>query len=472
MSRYNLDSRLCNVVNTGGGLESIYGQRLCRDLDLTNVRSMHKTSIGKDESGINTGDTYICAGDEIFKIFGDRQKPYNVGSMSASDKIGNVISKTGPIYWAESQGQNTDHVYLYICDKQNLWRLNMLENYPNLENLSEALPFVNGSKEDRAIPSFISFRGHRLLLTCSNSTQFFFSGLDPDSFGGEGNPLGEMFPGLNFYCTETRADRTVRVIGLDVVYAFGSQTAEVWRDNNDAYDPYSTSINGNYLEGMLFPDAVAVHNNEVYYFDNYRRLCRMAGGRHDVLSDRSMERVWDGKVFFNAFMVYSNGCFMACFQDGEGFTIGYNLKSGSISELSCLKNVKAAQNGILCGKDGKLCEFDDSSYAMHDGEVISKSVQLEVLNSNSRFSLRCVEIDYSIKTVPDSAAINNQAFLFVSPDGLRWSDARILNLNMHENTARAWGFGICHKMQARLLFTNANPVVFNSVTFQTQGGRK
>jgi hypothetical protein len=223
---------------------------------------------------------------------------------------------------------------------------------------------------------------------------------------------------------------------------------------------------------MMFPDAVAMHNNEVYYFDNYRRLCRMASGRHEVLSDRSMERVWDGKTFANAFMIYANGCFIACFQDFHGFTIGYNLRSNSVSVLSCLANVRSAQNGILCDSDGHLCEFDDTSYTMADGEVISKSVQLEVLNSRNRFSLRCVEIDYSIQTVPDENPLNNQAFLFVSPDGLEWSDARVIDLDMHENTAREFGFGICHKMQAKILFTNSNPVLFNSVTFHIQEARK
>jgi len=109
---------------------------------------------------------------------------------------------------------------------------------------------------------------------------------------------------------------------------------------------------------------------------------------------------------------------------------------------------------------------------MADGRVIEKLVQLEVLSNLNRFSLQSVWIDYSIKTVPDEAAINNQVFLFVSPDGLKWSDARILNLDMHTKTVKSFGFGLCSKMQARLMFTNANAVVFNSVTFLIEGASK
>jgi len=461
LSRYNLDSRLDNVINTGRGLESIYGQRLHRKLGKSNVRALHRTSIGRDNAGnTNFGNLYVVAGNELWKIPSD----------SKNDPIpcGNLQTDSGTAIFAESQGQNSEEIYLYICDQSQLYRVNILAVYPTLENISDALPFVNGSEIERGVPSFISFRGHRLLLTCSNSTQFFFSNMNPDGFSSE----DKIFPNGNFYTTETKADKTLRVIGLDVIYAFGSKTVEVWRDNNDNYDPYTTSINGNYLEGMSFPNAVAILRNEVYYFDNHSRLCRMAGGRHEVLSDRSNERVWDGKTFNSAFVIYANGCFIACFQAFDGFTIGYNTKSGSISELSCLSNVRAASEEYLCDSDGNLCEFDDHTYTMADGRVIEKIVQLEVLNSLSRFSLRSVMIDYSIKTIPDESAINNQVFLFVSPDGLNWRDARILNLDMHTKTVKSFGFGLCSKMHVRLVFTNANPVVFNSVTFSIDGAAK
>ncbi|MDR0517275.1 MAG: hypothetical protein LBH25_09565 [Fibromonadaceae bacterium] len=485
LSRYNLDSRLDNVINNGVGLESVYGQRLVHDLakkkygslqdsdigllikDGSEVRSMFLTSIGRDvidtespSGGVNKGNAFVCVGSRVYKIFGDSQEPWLCGYVN---------NALGPVHWAESQNQNTAEVFLYLTDKSisGLFRLNILDIYPAIQPIGNELPYVNGSSTEKAKPAFISFRGHRLLLSCENSTQFFFSVLNPD-----GAARGGMFPAANFYATETKADRTVRVIGLDVVYAFGSQTAEVWRDNNDAYNPYTTSINGNRLEGMLFPDVVALRGNELYYFDNYRRLCRMSGGRHEVLSDRAMERAWDGKLFSNAFTIYANGCFIACFQDSAGFTIGYNTRSNSVSELSCLKNVRAAQGGMLCSRDGKLCEFDDSSCTMAGGEVISKSVQFEVLNSHNHFSLRLVEIDYSMQTVPDGSPLNNQAFLFVSPDGLEWSDARVISLDSHEKTIKEYGFGLCHKMQARILFTNSSPVVFNSATFHIQGARK
>jgi len=464
LSRYNLDSRLENVINTGKGLESIYGQKLIRELGLSNVRAIYKASIGVDGATINEGNIYVVAETKIYKI------PSKDGEGIIECR-GGLQSNGGELSFAESQGQNIGNngfIYLYICDGMGLYRLNLLAAYPEIEDISQAVPIVNGTQNTRGIPSFISFRGHRILLTCSNSTQFYYSAIDPDSKKN----LADIFPTLNFYSTETKADRTLRVIGLDVIYAFGTKTIEVWRDNNDSFDPYTTSINGNYLTGLSFPHAVCILRNEVYFFDNHRQLCRLASGRLDVLSDRSTERIWDGKEFARAFVLYTNGCFMVCFQDAAGFTLGFNTQSGSMSVLSCLSNVRGGTEEYICDINGNLCAFDDSTYTMADGSVISKIMQLEVLNSLNRFSLRSIAIDYSIKTVPDNEAINNQVFLSVSPDGLNWHDPRILNLDKHSKTLKSFSFGLCSKMHARLLFTNANPVVFNSVTFSIEGAMK
>ena len=463
LSRYNLDSRLENVINTGKGLESIYGQKLIRELGLSNVRAIYKASIGVDGATINEGNIYVVAGSDIYKI------PSKEGEKIKCS--GNLLSSDGELSFAESQGQNigkNGKIYLYICDGLGLYRLDLLAAYPEIKDISQAVPIVNGTTGTRGIPSFISFRGHRILLTCSNSTQFYYSAIDPDSKAN----VTDIFPTLNFYSTETKADRTLRVVGLDVIYAFGTKTIEVWRDNNDSFDPYTTSINGNYLTGIRFPHAVCILRNVVYFFDDHRQLCRLAGGRLDVLSDRSTERVWDGKEFARAFVLYTNGCFIACFQDYEGFTLGYNTQSGSMSVLSCLSKVRGGAEEYICDINGNLCEFDDGKYTMADGSVISKIIQLEVLNSLNRFSLKSIAIDYSIKTIPDSEAIKNQVFLSVSPDGLNWNDKRILNLDQHSKTLKSFGFGLCSKMHVRLLFTNSNPVVFNSVTFSIEGATK
>lgn len=463
LSRYNLDSRLENVINTGKGLESIYGQKLIRELGLPNVRVIYKSSIGADGATINEGNIYVVAEREVYKI--PSKEEYSIIKCR-----GGLQTNAGELSFVESQSQNIDNdgrIYLYLCDGMALYRINLLAANPEIEDISQAVPMVNGTTSTRGIPSFISFRGHRILLTCSNSTQFYYSETDPDS-----KPIEEIFSSAKFYSTETKADRTLRVIGLDVIYAFGTKTIEVWRDNNDGFDPYTTSINGNYLTGMRFPHAVCILRNEVYFFDNHGQLCRLAGGRLDVLSDRSTERIWDGKKFAKAFVIYTNGCLIACFQDGEGFTLGYNTQSGSISVLSCLSKVRGGIEEYICDMNGNLCTFDESTYIMADGSVISKIIQLEVLHNINRFSLRSIAIDYSIKTVPDNDAINNQAFLSVSPDGLNWRDPRILNLDRHSKTLKSFNFGLCSKMHARLLFTNANPVVFNSVTFSIEGAMK
>jgi hypothetical protein len=476
LSRYNLDSRLDNVINTGAGLESIYGQRFIKKLDNGNVdngdvRAMHRTSIGRDIAGeANSGNLYIVSGSGVWKIHSDPLRPPKL--------CGRLVNElNSPITFAESQGQNiTDKIYLYVCDQKSIYRFDIMAPEPSQtwEDIGNALPHVNGSETERVVPAFISFRGHRLLLTCKNATQFFFSVLDPDSVTIDdiNDDKKQIFEELAFYSTETKADKTERVIGLDVIYAFGTKTVEVWRDNNDNHDPYTTSINGNYLEGLLFPNAVAILGNEVYYFDNFRRLSRMSGGRREVLSDRAMERIWDGKEFINAFVIYANGCHIACFQDIHGFTMGYNTKSGSISELSCLSKVRAAVDEYLCDVDGNICRFDDSTYTMAGGEVIQKFAQLEVVHDLNSFALNAVMIDYSIQTVPDAAALNNQVFLQISPDGLNWRSRRILNLDKNTKTVKSLGFGLCRKMQARLIFTNANPVVFNSVTFLVEGTAK
>jgi hypothetical protein len=479
MSRYNLDSRLDNVINTGGGLESIYGQRHIRKTEGP-VRAMHRTSIGRDNTdSVNDGNIYIVAGRMLYKLHSNISEP--------PLHCGELLTDSGTVTFAESQGQNIregSEIYLYICDQLRLYRIDIMNPSAKIELIpATALPIVNGTERKRGIPSYISFRGHRILLTCSNSTQFFYSMLNPDILSHNdligadenGQPAGlpaQIFKNDAFYSTEAKADKTQRLIGLDLIYAFGTKTVEVWRDNNDNYDPYTTSINSAYLEGTAFPRAIAILGNEAYYFDSLRRLCRMAGGRRDVLSDRAMERVWDGRDFSNAFAIYTNGCHIAVFQTDDGFTIGYNTKSGSISELSCLSNVAAVSEGYLCDRDGYLCEFDDNAYTMPDGSVIEKTVQLEVVHSINRFSLRGIMIDYSIKTVPDNAALNNQVFLQVSPDGLTWHDRRILSLDLHSKTVKAYGFGLCGKMHARLIFTNANPVVFNSVTFLTEASAK
>ena len=173
--------------------------------DLCDIHGSRTVSTTIPTSGIGGRGNFMASTGP--KSRGYKSTPYTVLGNSLyrinDDKslylIGEVRNATGMVSFAENQSQGVD-AYGYVCDDVTVYKWLLKEESPVLTEI-DRLPLVNGSTDERAIATYISYNTYRLILTCGNSNQWYFSGISDNKFDDTA-----------WETTESMPDQTVRLL--------------------------------------------------------------------------------------------------------------------------------------------------------------------------------------------------------------------------------------------------------------------
>jgi hypothetical protein len=445
--RFTADTAMknCAIITDGKRprISSIWGHEEIARLPMEGLRAAFTDS---------KGTTFFVCGDTV----------YSTADFRHFERRGQIGSQQGYVSFAESQSQNTAEVFLYFTDGVSLWRANTLSASP-VENLNSHLPRVNGTYEI-AVPSFLSFYQHRLLMTCKNSNQWFFSLLDPDSkerIFGDSN--------LNFYSTETRADRLLRVMATDMIYLFGERTVEVWKPTGSDTDPYISNTATNFGVGTAYPLSITDYHNDIYFVATDNHLYQLSGGQMRKISSGDMSSYFNAQIA-GAFPIHTNRSRHIAFKRINADAVLYNPKNETFTLAPALNDIRAAFwlggefNGVA---DSGVISRQAETALAYNGDALIREIKTPIVFPDSKIRVRLFEFAFTASFISKDAAggTDNQVFVSMSPNGgLTWSEPRTVELDSNEGERKLYAFGMAHNVQFKITCSNKQMLDIHRIT--------
>jgi hypothetical protein len=405
------------------------------------------------------GRTYFVCGRDI----------YSTADFKQFSHRGQIATSQGFISWAESSSRDVASAYLYFTDGTSLWRIDTLNASKSAENLDSHLPYVNGSSEIRAQPKYIAFYQHRLLMTCENSNQWWYSEINPDS---REHIFGE--DSLNFYSTETRADRLLRVMATDLVYLFGERTVEVWQPTGNNEDPFVSNTATNFGIGTFCPQSVIDYRNAVYFAGTDNCLYSLTGGQMRRVSSGDTGSFFDDLIE-TAFPLQTNRSRYLVFKrvpkDGKpNDAVLYNPSNDTLTLAPALNGVKASfwLEGEFSGiADGQAVSRQKETALAYSGDALVREVNTPIMFPGSRILVRRFEFSFTISPLASESENerDNQIFVRMSRDGgLSWTESRTVKVTSNQGICRLYGFGWAHGLQFKIVCSNKQMLDMHRMT--------
>lgn len=446
--RYSADTAIKNCVIITDAkkprISSIWGNEKLADLPIGNCRSAFTDS---------NGTTYFICGNRI----------YSTTNFKAFNDRGQIGTEQGSISWAESQSQNTAFVYLYFTDSVNLYRINILSpQTPNIL-INDYLPPVNG-KAEIAVPRYLSYYQHRLLMTCVNSNQWFYSEVDPDTKGKD-----EMFNGgLNFYTTETKADKLHRIMATDMIYLFGERTTEVWQPTGNYQNPFVSNTATNFGVGTTQPQSIIDHQNNVYFVGTDNCLYILTSGRMHKISFGDLNFYFEGLIT-HAFPLQTNNNRFVVFKRQKADPILFNPANSTFTLIPALDNFLSSfwLDGEYNGLAGLTVASKQNQTALaYSGDALVREIKTPIVFPDSRVFINQFEFNYTINPLanPENPE-DNQIFVSHSPNGGQtWSEPRTITVASNQGIIRLYGFGWAHNLQFKITCSNKQMLDIHRMT--------
>ena len=199
------------------------------------------------ESGGNTATLYGVFGDTLFRIKRD----------GAFVRIGAVLSATNLVSFAENQDQTKTQTRGFVCDGITVYTWDLKAEDSDLPGTyAEAtLPYVNGSDSERARATYIAYNSYRLILTCGNSVQWYFSDLNSSNFDS-----------ASFESSESNPDQTVRAISHGGnVWVFSKYSYDIFSPTWNPDDPYDVGSGATGKIGCSNGDTIATVGDFLFW---------------------------------------------------------------------------------------------------------------------------------------------------------------------------------------------------------------
>ena len=319
----NIQFTNCYPIKTNGGrsetcLVPIYGSTLSTQANPdrgTGCRGHFRSSTGSQATNYNFTNYYVF-GDTLFRF----------SRSGAWVRIGNVNLSTSMCSFAESQDQSLTNVWCYVCDGITIYKWNATADDSNVSTTFAeipSIPKVNGSISEYAKPNYITYSDYRLMFSCSNSNQWFYSGLNDD-----------IFSSTKFYTPESSADFTKRVInGGGALWTFGDISYEQWNRTGNSANPYSsTKPRAGYI-GLHSGDSIGLIDDKMLFLGDKNRVYMCASGNSPVMiSDDSIERIIESCKSTDSakgMCITENGQQIYCLTfKSSDVTISYNITTG------------------------------------------------------------------------------------------------------------------------------------------------
>jgi hypothetical protein len=454
-----------NLLCVESELQSIPGRKTVYAFD-NPLRAVSKLSQLRINS-TDIVDTAYCviSGQNTYFV-------YRYNSEWRARSLGVLATDTGYISFAESQSQNTYYQYLFIADGQSLYRVNLLDASSFIEDIGSSLPYVNGSDTEKAKPAYVQNYEHRLILTCANSSQWFYSKQLVD------DSLEDLFLDTAFYSTESRADKTLAVYSLGMLYAIGTRSIETWSGTGGAYPygdaqddgPYGTQLHSALMFGCLDLRTITSLGESIYFIasgDGYEySVIRLTGMNFEVISDPTITRQLKAlKNFKAAFTVKVLGQPLVCWKAATGEVIAYNAVSNTWTHMTDWNMVENGfVDGFLCDSNGNFEQLDESC-----NMDTAKRIVFPMAASENRCMLREIDISYELRGIKSQVPLLNQFFFRHSPDGGQtWGDYRPLQFTDNAGTVKSFAFGFTRQPVFEILSTNANAITLKGFSIQIE----
>lgn len=364
---------------------------------------------------------YFVAGDTIYRA-----------TATGSLKIGNVVNNGRRVTFCENQDQ-TGEVNGFVCDGYAVysWKLKADDSTVASTFAAIDLPYVNGSSTERAIVSYISYNTYRLILTCQNTSQWFFSDLNSNTFRS-----------VSFETSESNPDDTIRVQSFaGNLWAISRTSFDIFGYTGLATDPFNVVSGGAGKVGCVSGDSLAVHADYMMWLgqgqssDSKVFMATPAGGVASV-SNLGIERIiqgWEARNETIGFFMSMNGLtFYVLTSKRNKQTLAYCVETKMWNEFADSVNGSLTYWDV-CGSttdsNGKLfissfttsglLTFKSDSRKDHLGHAISRFWQGPVFISDlNRFRLVEAKIDVETGTAFD-VQYTPQIYVKLSWDGGR-----------------------------------------------------
>lgn len=423
----------------------------------TGCRALWESSTGPRSQDYKP-TRYTVYGDTLFRIT----------SANTAIKVGQLSLSTRKVSFAESQEQGSSRVWAFVCDGALIYKFDLTADDSEVASTfaqTGKMPYVNGSSVETAIPSAITYYNYRLLFACTNSNQWFYSGIN-DS----------VFDSANFYTSESSADKTKRVFGIGGnLWVFSETSYEIFARTGSTKNPFSSPFGNSGTVGLVGYDSICELDNTVFWIGSGRTAnCGVysgsANGKLTKISDNGLDNVLrDCKYLESAkgFAYRYNGVSHIVFTSaGDGLTISYEVESNSWSLRSSSKNGKqsywdvteavVSYNGdcyVGSTRTNQLAKLTTDSVLDSELNPISFLWQSPIFIDNCKqFTLKQLVIDVEAgksKSYTDEPEL----FLQTSRNGESWGERRVLRLGKrgeYNKQIRQYGFGACRNLVIRI----------------------
>lgn len=257
-SDYSANVRLVNCYSApdpggrvGSALVPVPGSAKVLDVSPgvgTGCRGAFRASTGPESSG------YLST---LYFVFGNTVFRYN--RAGAAVKVGtfNSSNVSGTCTFAENQGQTSADVWIYVCDRQTVYKFKAkAEDTDVAQSWQELANLPNRPDADvPVIPSYISWGDYRLIMAVEDSNVWFYTETGTDTFRN-----------TNTYFGESSADKTVRVVAHGgALWSFGAYSYDVFTRTGNRQNPYSNPKGASGKVGLASAESLAVSDDLLFW---------------------------------------------------------------------------------------------------------------------------------------------------------------------------------------------------------------
>ena len=414
-------------------------------------------------SGKSCRDLYVCGTSpksygyrpSLIAVYGNTV--YRINNNFEKTYIGQV-SEQGDITFAESQEQGTANSFCYICDGTDVYKFDMRseDNFVSqtFKNIG-SLPIVNGTDNEIAVPTTIDYYNYRLIMTCANTNQWYYSDINSDNLDSD-----------HFYTSETSTDSTKRVYSCGGnLWVFSENTLERWSRTDDVDNPFACSF-GNWFDVGLSSVFGITKIDDVMFFvgqgTNANIGVYMASGSgikrisDDRISNVLMSWKYQSNIRAKA-VRYLNDTFVIITSKYDKSTLIYCVESGTWSEGSTnnlgkisywdVSSVANIYNKMVFGSfdNYSLNEFSETAYDYKGYPVVRFWKSPIITDQQDLVNVKEIAIDIEVGKAL-SYTDDNKIWIEVSKDGGKsFAERRYMSIGSlgdYRKTLIARAFGV------------------------------
>lgn len=398
-------------------------------LSTTGCRGMYRSTTGSPT------DAYIGT---IYAVFGNTLVRYTARGTVVTVGTFNSGDVSGLCTFAENQAQTDRDTYIYVCDRQSIYRFSakatdaeVALTFRELGNL----PHRPDSPTEYAIPAYISWDNYRLLMSAKDSNAWFYTDTGTDTFKE-----------TNVYFGESRNDKTQRVTEFGGnVWSFGTFSYDIFSRTGNRLNPYSAPKSASGKVGLASPESLAILDDVMLWMgsgDTGTNGVYMAskGGAIKRVSDDGIEEIikrWQYQSYTRGFAWSDKGnLFYVLTSEEDNASLGYNITTNKWFSCSTTEDghvnfwdvnfvTYGYNNEIYFGSRtaNSICKFDSNTCIDYAGRHVSRLWQSPIFIANlNKFRLKKFIVDLEVGL---STSYTDECKIFIQfswDGGINWRD--------------------------------------------------